>query len=31
MFDSQKVTDANFIVSFDTPYTDLCDEIIQEF
>ena len=31
MFDSQKVTDANFIVSFDTPYTDLCDEIVREF
>ena len=31
MFDSQKVTDANFIVSFDTPYTDLCDEIVAEF
>tara|TARA_B100001057_G_C22866847_1_gene956928 strand:- start:3526 stop:4113 length:588 start_codon:yes stop_codon:yes gene_type:complete len=31
MFDSQKVVDANFIVSFDTPYTELCDEIIKEF
>lgn len=31
MFDSQKIADANFIVSFDTPYTDLCDEIVKEF
>tara|TARA_B000000609_G_C23948476_1_gene227503 strand:+ start:13 stop:600 length:588 start_codon:yes stop_codon:yes gene_type:complete len=31
MFDSQKVLDANFIANFDTPYTDLCDEIVQEF
>ena len=31
MFDSQKITDANFIVSFDTPYQELCDEIIKEF
>lgn len=31
MFDSQKVTDANFIVKFDTPYTDLCNEIVREF
>jgi len=31
MFDSQKVIDANFIVSFDTPYTDLCDNIVKEF
>ena len=31
MFDNQKIAEANFIVSFDTPYTDLCDEIISEF
>ena len=31
MFDSQKVVDANFVASFDTPYTDLCDEIVEEF
>lgn len=31
MFDSQKIADANFIVSFDTQYSDLCDEIIAEF
>ena len=29
MFDSQKVVDANFIASFDTPYEDLCDEIVE--
>ena len=31
MFDNQKIADANFIASFDTPYLDLCDEIIAEF
>ena len=31
MFDNQKITDANFIVSFDTEYTELCDDIIKKF
>ena len=31
MFDSQKIADANFIVSFDTEYTELCDDIIKKF
>jgi len=31
MFDNQKITDANFIISFDTEYTELCDEVIKRF
>ena len=31
MFDNQKITDANFVASFDTQHTNLCDEIIKKF
>tara|TARA_R100000388_G_scaffold59325_1_gene43658 strand:- start:33 stop:623 length:591 start_codon:yes stop_codon:yes gene_type:complete len=31
MFDNQKITDANFIISFDTEYTELCDDVIKKF